>query len=70
MHQLINLDTTGLEALEGVHKMLHRRGGKLVLAQVNDQPASLIRCSGFLEIMGAENVFDDLDNALRAPARD
>ncbi len=67
MHQLINLDTTGLEALEAVHKMLHRRGGKLVLAQVNEQPASLIRRSGFLDLIGAENVFDDLDDALRAP---
>ena len=66
MHQLINLDTTGLEALEGVHKMLKRRGGKLVLAQINEQPASLIRRSGFLDVIGPENVFEDLDDALRA----
>ncbi len=64
MHQLINLDTTGLEALEAVHRMLCKRGGKLILAEVNEQPASLIRRSGFLETLGAENVFDDLDEAL------
>ncbi len=65
LHQLINLDTTGLEALEGLHKMLHQRGGKLVLAELNEQPASLIRRSGFLDALGADNVFEYLDDALR-----
>lgn len=66
MHQLINLDTTGLEALEGLHKSLSKRGGKLMLISLNEQPASLIRRSGFLEALGAENLCDSLEQALRA----
>jgi sulfate permease, SulP family len=69
LHQLINLDTTGLEALEGLHKMLRQRGGKLVLAELNEQPASLIRRSGFLDALGADNVFEHLDDALRKACR-
>lgn len=66
LHQLINLDTTGLEALEGLHKTLTKRGGKLVLTDINEQPASLIRRSGFLETLGSENVYSSLEQALQA----
>jgi SulP family sulfate permease len=45
-HQLVSLDTTGLEALEQLHKTLHRRGGQLGLVGLNPQPRSLIERSG------------------------
>jgi SulP family sulfate permease len=66
MHQVISLDTTGLDALESLLERLHRRGGTLVIAEPTEQPLSLLERSGFVERMGAMNVFDDLDAALAA----
>ncbi len=71
MHQVINVDTTGLDALKGLHRHLERLGGRLVLAELNPQPASLLRRSGFLGDLGPDSVFDRLDDAyehLRGPA--
>ena len=70
MHKVINLDTTGLDAIEALHAELGRRGGRLILADLNEQPRSLLQRSGFLELMGAGFLVDDLDAALleaRAP---
>jgi SulP family sulfate permease len=66
LHQVINLDTTGLDALQSLHRMLVRRGGRLVIAEPNPQPLSLLRRSGFLEELGPDAVFDELDEALTA----
>lgn len=65
MHQVINLDTTGLDALETLHQQLERRGGTLVIAEPTEQPLSLMRRAGFLDRIGEHNLFDDLDVALR-----
>jgi SulP family sulfate permease len=65
MHQVINMDTTGLDALETLLQMLRKKGGTLVVAEPTEQPMSLMRRSGFVDHMGEENVFDDLDDALR-----
>jgi SulP family sulfate permease len=64
MTQLISLDTTGLEALQGLQKQLVRRGGTLLLAGANEQPLSLLRRSGFLDEIGAANALPDLAAAL------
>ena len=45
--QLISLDTTGLDALEQLHKAVHKRGGHLGMVGVNPQPRSLMERSGF-----------------------
>ena len=66
MHQVINLDTTGLDALESLLDQLQRRGGTLVIAEPTEQPRSLLNRSGFVERMGRHNLFDDLDEALRS----
>jgi SulP family sulfate permease len=64
MHQVINLDTTGLDALQGLLRMLRKRGGRLILAEPTEQPLSLLRRSGFLEEIGPQNVFSDFEAAL------
>ena len=64
LHQLINLDTTGLDALEALHKHLERRGGRLVLVAPNEQPRSLLERSGFLARLGSDNVRVSVDEAL------
>ena len=64
MHKVINVDTTGLDALESLHAALLRRGGRLVLADLNEQPASLLARSGFAATLGQENIFPSVDAAL------
>ncbi|MEP7070731.1 MAG: SulP family inorganic anion transporter [Usitatibacter sp.] len=68
MHKLINFDTTGLDALEALHATLMRSGGRLILADLNEQPLSLMARSGFLAELGRDNVFPDLAAALDASA--
>ena len=45
--QLISLDTTGLDALEQLHKAVEKRGGHMGIVGLNTQPRSLIERSGF-----------------------
>ncbi|WP_439113868.1 SulP family inorganic anion transporter [Hydrogenophaga sp.] len=45
--QLISLDTTGLDALEQLHKAVHKRGGHMGIVGLNAQPRSLMERSGF-----------------------
>ena len=66
MHKVINIDTTGLDALEALHDTLKRRGGRLILVDLNEQPLSLLKRSGALDELGRENIFDNLPAALRA----
>jgi SulP family sulfate permease len=56
MHRMVLLDTSGLDALVQLHRELERRGIALVLANVNEQPLSLIRRGGFESVLGAENI--------------
>jgi SulP family sulfate permease len=69
MHKLINFDTTGLDALESLHSTLVKRGGRLMLVDLNEQPMSLLKRSGTLADIGPENVFDSMSAALRATAQ-
>jgi sulfate permease, SulP family len=52
-HLLVALDTTGLDALEQLHKALAKRGGQLSLTDLNEQPRSLIERSGFAQDLHA-----------------
>ena len=45
--RLVALDTTGLDALEQLHKAIAKRGGQLRMSGLNPQPRSLIERSGF-----------------------
>jgi sulfate permease, SulP family len=49
LHQLIYLDTTGLDALETLRKTLKAQGSHLILCGVNHQPLELMQQSGFME---------------------
>ena len=64
LHHVINVDTTGLECLETLHKTLARRGATLILCDVNQQPASLIARAGFINTLGAANLLPDLPAAI------
>ncbi len=56
MHRLFSMDTSGLDALRELHRTLQRKGVALVLANVNEQPLSLMRRSGFEEQLGADQI--------------
>jgi len=60
---LLNLDTTGLEALESVHGALEKKGGVLLLCAAPSQPTSLIQRSGFAERLGRNHIFESLEEA-------
>ena len=62
--QLINLDTTGLDALENVHKTLQKNGCTLILCGPNHQPLSLMTRTGFLDRLGVDNCVEDLSHAI------
>jgi SulP family sulfate permease len=64
MHRLVLLDTTGLDALRQLHRVLQRRGIGLVLANVNEQPLSLIRRSGFEAALGEDAIVPTVAAAL------
>ena len=64
MHRLISMDTSGLEALQQLHRTLKRRDVGLVLANVNDQPLSLIRRSGFEAVIGADAIVPNVGEAV------
>jgi len=66
MDKVINMDTTGLDALESLLRLVRSRGGRLILAELNTQPMSLLRRSGFYHELGPHNVFDELEEALQA----
>ena len=60
MHQLISIDTSGLDALVQLQRLLARQGRRLVLCALNEQPASLLRRGGLLETLGPQGLCDSL----------
>lgn len=64
LDHLINIDTTGLDALEMLLKMIHKQGGQLVLCGLNQQPLSLMQRSGFYARVGSENCVGSLPMAV------
>lgn len=64
LHQLINLDATGLDALETIYKTLQRQGSQLILCGPNQQPLDLMRRSGFLNRLGLQNCLNNLPDAV------
>ena len=63
MHQVLNLDSTGLDALKELNRHLERRGGRLILAELNEQPLTLLTRSGYLQELGADKVFERVEDA-------
>jgi len=66
VHQVINLDTTGLDALRALHSHLAKRGGRLVLVNPNEQPLSLLTRSGFIAELGERGVVPTIEQALNS----
>jgi sulfate permease, SulP family len=68
MHRLISMDTSGLDALAQLHRKLKRRDIALVLANVNEQPLSLMRRAGFVAELGEDAIVPTAAAAFGEPA--
>lgn len=64
MHQMISVDTSGIDALRQLARVLGRQSVGLVCANVNEQPLSLMRRSGFEAEIGADHIVPTVDEAL------
>ncbi|MDC8784309.1 SulP family inorganic anion transporter [Roseateles koreensis] len=61
---LISMDTSGLDALGQLHKVLTRQGQRLVLCGLNAQPASLIERGGLAQALGPQGIYPELSDWL------
>ena len=63
MQRLVLMDSSGLDALQQMHRTLQLSGTALVLANVNEQPLALMRSTGFEATLGSENIVPTLAEA-------
>ncbi len=66
MSYVPNMDTTGLVALEDIYHELKRRNCQLILTGLEPDVKSLLKRSGLLSQIGAENCFDLTDDAIHS----
>jgi sulfate permease, SulP family len=64
LRNMTALDATGLFAIEEVARRLHANNRTLILCGAREQPASLIHRAEFEEVVGAENICDNVQTAL------
>src|SRR2546430_1670005 len=64
LRNMTALDATGLFALEEVAKQLHASKRTLILCGAREQPARLIHQAEFEEVVGAQNICDNVQAAL------
>ncbi len=68
LHRLVQLDTTGVDALTQLLRALRKRGVTLLLAELNEQPRSLLHRSGFDVLLDDGAIAPTLADALRRAA--
>jgi SulP family sulfate permease len=64
MRNVPAMDSTGIHALRELVRRSHRDRTTLILAEVSDQPRTVLMSSGLLDEVGPGNVFDSFDDAL------
>jgi len=65
LRNMTALDATGLFAIEEVAKQLHASKRTLILCGAREQPAQLIHQAEFAEVIGEENICENVEAALR-----
>jgi SulP family sulfate permease len=65
LRNMTALDATGLFALEEVARTLKASGRELILCGAREQPLRLIQHTEFEELIGPENICDNVQDALR-----
>ena len=64
LRNMTALDATGMFALEEIAKELHATGRTLILCGAREQPAQLIHQAEFEDIIGRENICENVQAAL------
>jgi SulP family sulfate permease len=65
LRNMTAIDATGLYALEEVARELHAVKRTLILCGAREQPAQLIRQAEFEDVIGRENICENVQEALR-----
>jgi len=65
LRNMTALDATGLFAIEEVARQLHASRRTLILCGAREQPAQLIHQAEFAEVIGEENICENVQDALR-----
>jgi SulP family sulfate permease len=65
LEPLLNMDSSGVEALQTLQQMLQKRGAALILCGMREQPMSLALRSGLAAEVGAANIVPTLGDAWR-----
>jgi sulfate permease, SulP family len=65
LRNMTALDATGLFALEEVARTLKGSGRELILCGAREQPLKLIQQTEFAELVGPENICENVQDALR-----
>ncbi|XP_047314297.1 sulfate transporter 1.2-like [Impatiens glandulifera] len=60
-----DLDTSGIHGLEALHQSLHKKEIKLVVANPGPVVTEKLHLSNFVELIGVENVFLTVADAVR-----
>jgi len=64
LRNMTAIDATGIFALEEVAKQLHASGRTLILCGAREQPAEMIHHAEFAEVIGRENICQNVQTAL------
>jgi SulP family sulfate permease len=65
MRNTIYLDAGGLRALEQLKEACDKKDVTIVLSGIHTQPYMLLQKTGMAQVLGEENIFDHIDNALQ-----
>ena len=65
LRNMTAIDATGLFALEEIARALHSTRRTLILCGAREQPAQLIRQAEFEDVIGRENICENVQAALR-----
>jgi sulfate permease, SulP family len=65
LRNMTAIDATGMFALEEIARELHATGRTLILCGAREQPAKLIRQAEFEEVIGHENICENVQAALQ-----
>jgi len=64
MRDVLSIDATGMKVIEDYHADMKRRGIVLILSGIHAQPLFAMTGSGLLDIIGEENIYGNIDDAL------
>jgi SulP family sulfate permease len=66
LKNLIYMDSSGADALEGLVRTAHKRGVRLILCGLAHQPLEMAQRSGLQQLVGAENLPPTLAEGVHA----